>query len=161
MSTAYHPQTNDQSVRTIQTLEDMLRACVMDFGGSWDTHLLLVELSYNNNYYKSIMCAPFEALYGQKCRSPVIWAEVGESQRIGPKIIQETTEKIVQIKERLKTDRIHQKTMLIRGVNLLNSKSRIEYHLRELTILGSEKISSRLSIRIFSPPPRLQSLVEL
>ncbi|GKE47410.1 putative reverse transcriptase domain-containing protein [Tanacetum coccineum] len=98
------------SERIIQTLEDMLRACVMDFGGSWDTHLPLVEFSYNNSYHKSIKCAPFEALYGRKCRSPVIWAEVGESQLIGPEIIQETTEKIVQIKERLKTARSRQKS---------------------------------------------------
>nr|GFB72735.1 putative reverse transcriptase domain-containing protein [Tanacetum cinerariifolium] len=64
MSTAYHPETDGQSERTIQTLKDMLRACVMDFGGSWDTHLLLVDFSYNNIYHKSIKCAPFEALYG-------------------------------------------------------------------------------------------------
>ncbi|GJR82156.1 putative reverse transcriptase domain-containing protein [Tanacetum coccineum] len=75
MSTAYHPQTDGQSERTIQTLEDMLRACVMDFGGSWDTHLPLIEFSYNNSYHTSIKCAPFEALYGRKCRSPVIWTE--------------------------------------------------------------------------------------
>ncbi|GJW61679.1 putative reverse transcriptase domain-containing protein [Tanacetum coccineum] len=110
MSTAYHPQTDGQSERTIQTLEDMLRACVMDFGGSWDTHLPLIEFSYNNSYHTSIKCAPFEALYGRKCRSPVIWTEVGESQLIGPKIVQETTEKIVQIKERLKTTRSRQKS---------------------------------------------------
>ncbi|GJV57034.1 putative reverse transcriptase domain-containing protein [Tanacetum coccineum] len=87
MSTAYHPQTDGQSERTIQTLEDMLRACVMDFGGSWDTHLPLIEFSYNNSYHTSIKCAPFEALYGRKCRSPVIWTEVGESQLIGPEIV--------------------------------------------------------------------------
>ncbi|GJW01268.1 putative reverse transcriptase domain-containing protein [Tanacetum coccineum] len=110
MSTAYHPQTDGQSERTIQTLEDMLRACVMDFGGSWDTHLPLIEFSYNNSYHTSIKCAPFEALYGRKCRSPVIWTEVGESQLIGPEIVQETTEKIVQIKERLKTARFRQKS---------------------------------------------------
>ncbi|GJW86031.1 putative reverse transcriptase domain-containing protein [Tanacetum coccineum] len=110
MSTAYHPQTDGQSERTIQTLEDMLRACVMDFGGSWDTHLPLIEFSYNNSYHTSIKCAPFEALYGRKCRSPVIWTEVGESQLIGPEIMQETTEKIVQIKERLKTARSRQKS---------------------------------------------------
>ncbi|GKA88548.1 putative reverse transcriptase domain-containing protein [Tanacetum coccineum] len=110
MSTAYHPQTDGQSERTIQTLEDMLRACVMDFGGSWDTHLPLIEFSYNNSYHTSIKCAPFEALYGQKCRSPVIWTEVGESQLIGPEIVQETTKKIVQIKERLKTARSRQKS---------------------------------------------------
>nr|GEW63613.1 putative reverse transcriptase domain-containing protein [Tanacetum cinerariifolium] len=96
-------------IRESQTLEDMLRACVMDFGGSWDTHLPLVKFSYNNSYHKSIKCAPFEALYGRKCRSPVIWTEIGESQVIGSEIVQETTEKIFQIKERLKTARSHQK----------------------------------------------------
>nr|GEV40352.1 putative reverse transcriptase domain-containing protein [Tanacetum cinerariifolium] len=105
MSTTYHPETDGQSERTIQTLEDMLRACVMDFGGSWDTHLPLVEFSYNNSYHKSIKFAPFEALYESKCRSPVIWTEIRESQLIGPEIVQETTEKIFQIKERLKTAR--------------------------------------------------------
>ncbi|GJS14836.1 putative reverse transcriptase domain-containing protein [Tanacetum coccineum] len=78
MSTTYHPQTDGQSERTIQTLEDMLRACVLDFRGSWDVHLPLVEFSYNNNYHSSVRCAPFEALYGRKCRSPIMWAEVGE-----------------------------------------------------------------------------------
>ncbi|GJV39805.1 putative reverse transcriptase domain-containing protein, partial [Tanacetum coccineum] len=109
-STAYHPETDGQSERPIQTLDDMLRACVMDFGGSWDTHLPLVEFSYNNSYHKSIKCTPFEALYRRKCRSPVIWAEVGESQLIGPEIVQETTKKIMQIKERLKAARSHQKS---------------------------------------------------
>ncbi|GKE45174.1 putative reverse transcriptase domain-containing protein [Tanacetum coccineum] len=110
MSMAYHPQTDGQSERTIQTLEDMLRACVMDFEGSWDTHLPLIKFSYNNSYHKSIKCAPFEALYGRKCRSPVIWAEVRESQLIGPEFVQETTKKIMQIKERLKTAGDHQKS---------------------------------------------------
>ncbi|GJR55677.1 putative reverse transcriptase domain-containing protein [Tanacetum coccineum] len=86
MSTAYHPLTDGQSECTIQTLKDVLRACVIVFRGSWDTHLPLVEFSYNNSYHKSIKCAPFEALYGQ------------------------TTEKIIQIKERLKTSRDHQKS---------------------------------------------------
>ncbi|GJZ68207.1 putative reverse transcriptase domain-containing protein, partial [Tanacetum coccineum] len=92
------------------TLEDMLRACVMDFGGSWDTHLPLIEFSYNNNYHTSIKYPPFEALYGWKCRSFVVWTEVRESQLIRPKIMQETNEKIVQIKERLKTARSRQKS---------------------------------------------------
>ncbi|GKC49264.1 putative reverse transcriptase domain-containing protein [Tanacetum coccineum] len=75
MSTAYHPQTDGQSKRTIQTLEDMLHACVIDFGSSWDRHLPLVEFSYNNSYHTSIKVAPYEALYGQKCRSPVYLSE--------------------------------------------------------------------------------------
>ncbi|GKC88492.1 putative reverse transcriptase domain-containing protein, partial [Tanacetum coccineum] len=80
MSTAYHLQTDGQSKRTIQTLEDMLRACVIDFGNGWAKHLQLVEFSYNNSYHASIKAVPFEALYGRKCRSPVCWAEVGEVQ---------------------------------------------------------------------------------
>ncbi|GKA15558.1 putative reverse transcriptase domain-containing protein [Tanacetum coccineum] len=100
MSTAYHPQTDGQSERTIQTLEDMLRACVLDFGGSWYVHLPLVEFSYNNSYHSSVRCAPFEALYGRKYRSPIMWVEVREGQLIGPELVQETTEKISQIKDR-------------------------------------------------------------
>nr|GFC97484.1 putative reverse transcriptase domain-containing protein [Tanacetum cinerariifolium] len=70
MSTTYHPETDGQSERTIQTLEDMLRACVIDFGKGWVKHLPLAEFSYNNSYHASIKAAPYEALYGQKCRSP-------------------------------------------------------------------------------------------
>ncbi|GKC60342.1 putative reverse transcriptase domain-containing protein, partial [Tanacetum coccineum] len=84
MSTAYHPQTNGQSERTIQTLEEMLRACVLDFGGSWDVHLPLVEFSYNISYNYSVRCSPFEALYDRKCHSPILWEEVGEGKLIGP-----------------------------------------------------------------------------
>ncbi|GKE28774.1 putative reverse transcriptase domain-containing protein [Tanacetum coccineum] len=101
---------NGQSERTIQTLEDMLRACVIDFGSSWDRHLPLVEFSYNNSYHASIKAAPFEALYGRKCRSPVCWSEVGDSQLTGPEMVRETTEKIVQIKNRLLTARSRQKS---------------------------------------------------
>ncbi|GJR74457.1 reverse transcriptase domain-containing protein [Tanacetum coccineum] len=97
MSTAYHPETDGQSKRTIQTLEDMLRACVIDFGKGWERHLPLVEFSYNNSYHASIKAAPFEALYGRKCRSPVCWAEVRDVQLTGPEIIHETTKKILQI----------------------------------------------------------------
>nr|GEZ38793.1 putative reverse transcriptase domain-containing protein [Tanacetum cinerariifolium] len=68
LSTAYHPKTDGQSERTVQTLEDMLRACAMDFGGNWDTHLPLVDFSYNNNYHSSVKCAPFEALYGRRLK---------------------------------------------------------------------------------------------
>nr|GEV03627.1 putative reverse transcriptase domain-containing protein [Tanacetum cinerariifolium] len=110
MSTAYHLETDGQSERTIQTLEDMLRACVIDFINGWERHLPLIELSYNNSYLASIKAAPFEALYGRKCRSPVCWAEVRDTQLTGPEIIQETTEKIVQIKQRLHAVRDRQKS---------------------------------------------------
>ncbi|GJY52237.1 putative reverse transcriptase domain-containing protein [Tanacetum coccineum] len=101
MSTAYHPQTDGQSKRTIKTLEDMLRAYVMDFGKGWDRHLTLIEFSYNNSYHTSIKAAPFEVLYGRKCQSPICWAEVGDAQLTGPEIVRETTEKIIQINHRL------------------------------------------------------------
>ncbi|GJY65492.1 putative reverse transcriptase domain-containing protein [Tanacetum coccineum] len=110
MSTAYHPKTDGQSERTIQTLKDMLRACVIDFGKGWERHLPLVEFSYNNSYHASIKAAPFEALYGRKCRSPVCWAEVGDVQLTGPEIIHETTEKIVQIRQRLQAARDRQRS---------------------------------------------------
>ncbi|GJV17351.1 putative reverse transcriptase domain-containing protein [Tanacetum coccineum] len=110
MSTAYHPKTDGQSERTIQTLEDMLRACVIDFGKGWDKHLPLIEFSYNNSYHASIKATPFEALYGRKCRSPVCWAEVGDVQLTGPEIIHETTKKIVQIRQRLQATRDRQRS---------------------------------------------------
>ncbi|GJU05977.1 putative reverse transcriptase domain-containing protein [Tanacetum coccineum] len=110
MSTAYHPETDGQSERTIQTLEDMLRACVIDFGKGWINHLPLVEFSYNNSYHASIKSSPFEALYGRKCRSPVCWAEVGEAQLTGPDLIQETAEKIIQIKQRIQAARDRKKS---------------------------------------------------
>nr|GEV18809.1 putative reverse transcriptase domain-containing protein [Tanacetum cinerariifolium] len=101
MSTAYHLETDGQSERTIQTLEDMLHACAIDFGKGWVNHLSLVEFSYNNSYHASIKAVPIEALYGLKCCSPICWTEVREAQLLGPELIQETTEKIIQIKQRM------------------------------------------------------------
>ncbi|GKA84161.1 putative reverse transcriptase domain-containing protein, partial [Tanacetum coccineum] len=101
---------DEQSERTIQTLEDMLRACAIDFRRGWVNHLPLVEFSYNNSYHASIKAAPFEALYGRKCRSPICWTEVGEAQILGPELIQETTEKIVQIKQRMQAAPDQQKS---------------------------------------------------
>ena len=75
LSTTFHPQTDRQAERTIQTLEDMLRACLIDFKGNWDDHLPLIEFAYNNSYHSSIKMAPYEALYERKCRSPIGWFE--------------------------------------------------------------------------------------
>ncbi|GJR50780.1 putative reverse transcriptase domain-containing protein [Tanacetum coccineum] len=112
ISMAYHPEIDGQSERTIQTLKDMLRACVIDFGKGWERQLPLVEFSYNNSYHASIKATPFEALYGQKCRSPVCWAKVGDVQLTGPEIIHETTEKIVQIQQRLQAARDRQRSVI-------------------------------------------------
>ena len=97
MSTAFHPQTDGQSERTIQTLEDMPRSCVLSWKGSWEDHLPLVEFSYNNSYHSSIRCAPYEALYRRKCRSPLCWDAVGEKAILGPDWVQQSTERVAEI----------------------------------------------------------------
>nr|GEV31693.1 reverse transcriptase domain-containing protein [Tanacetum cinerariifolium] len=97
-------------IKETYLMEKLTRQYLKEVVSSWDTHLSLVEFSYNNSYHTSIKCAPFEALYGRKCRSPVIWTEVEQSQLIGPEIVQEMTKKIIHIKERLKTARSHQKS---------------------------------------------------
>ncbi|GJU34291.1 putative nucleotidyltransferase, ribonuclease H [Tanacetum coccineum] len=109
-STAFHPQTDGQSERTIQTLEDMLRACALEWTGSWDEYLCLVEFAYNNSWHASIKAAPFELLYGRKCRAPICWDEVGERLIEGPELIEITNEKVAVAKEKLKEARSRQKS---------------------------------------------------
>ena len=120
-STAFHPQTDGQSERTIQTLEDMLRACVLDFQGSWSKYLPLVEFAYNNSYQDTIGMAPYEALYGCKCQSPIHWHEAGERKfmlkgikegdlHIGPDIVAETSEAIERIRQRMQAAQCRQKS---------------------------------------------------
>ena len=101
MSTTFHPQTDGQLERTIQLLEDMLRACVLDNKGSWEEQLPLVEFAYNNSYQSSIQMAPYEALYMRPCRSPICWTEVGESSITGSDMIRDTFEKVSIIRQRL------------------------------------------------------------
>src|SRR5688500_12661692 len=109
-STAYHPQTDGQTERTNQVLEDMLRACALQHGGSWDKSLPYAEFSYNNSYQASLKMAPFEALYGRKCRTPLYWNQPGESQVFGPEILQEAEKQVHIIRENLKTAQSRQKS---------------------------------------------------
>ncbi|KAK9156418.1 hypothetical protein Sjap_003898 [Stephania japonica] len=109
LSTTYHPQTDGQSERLIQILEDMLRMCVLEYGRSWEEYLHLCEFAYNNSYQASIGMAPFEALYGRPCRSPSCWAEPEDVTAIGPEIVVDHTEKIRQIRLRLKGAQERQK----------------------------------------------------
>ncbi|XP_075500063.1 uncharacterized protein LOC142538634 [Primulina tabacum] len=109
-STAYHPQSDGQSERVIQILEDMLRACTIDFPGSWDSKLPLVEFTYNNSYQSSIGMAPYEALYERKCRSPLFWEEVGERKMLGPELVQQTADVVALIQERMRTAQSRQKS---------------------------------------------------
>ena len=94
LSTVFHAQTGVQAECTIQTLEDMLRACVIDFKVIWDDNIPLIEFSYNNSYHSSISMVPFEALYGRRCRSSIGWFEVCEFLLVGPEIIYEAIEKV-------------------------------------------------------------------
>ncbi|XP_022029993.1 uncharacterized protein LOC110930644 [Helianthus annuus] len=110
LSTAYHPQTDGQSERTIQTLLDMLRACVIDLGGNWDNHLPLVEFAYNNSYQSSIKMVPYEMLYGRKCRTPVCWGEIGQRELAPKDVVAITNEKIDQPRARLKAAQDRQKS---------------------------------------------------
>ncbi|KAL0445246.1 UNVERIFIED_CONTAM: Transposon Ty3-G Gag-Pol polyprotein [Sesamum latifolium] len=121
-STAFHPQTDGQSERTIQTLEDMMRACTMEFKGNWDDHLPLMEFAYNNSFHSSISMAPYEALYGRRCRSPVCWDIEGLRQLEGPELVQETVKKIQIVKKCLKAAQDRRKATLINTVGRWNMK---------------------------------------
>ena len=109
-STAFHPQTDGQSERLIQVLEDMLRGCVIEFSGSWDRYIPLMEFAYNNSFQSSIGMAPYEALYGRKCRTPVCWTDLNEHKLIGPDLVKDTEEKVQVIRQRLKAASDRQKS---------------------------------------------------
>ena len=109
LSTAFHPQTDGQSERTIQVLQDMLRACVLDFGGNWSGYLPLVEFSYNNSYHSSIGMAPFEALYGRRCRSPVGWFSGQDIPPESSDWLVDTTDRVRVIQDRLREAQSRQK----------------------------------------------------
>ncbi|WVZ49934.1 hypothetical protein U9M48_001249 [Paspalum notatum var. saurae] len=106
----YHPQTDGQTERVNQIMEDMLRACVLTYGKDWEASLPYAEFSYNNGYQASLGMAPFEALYGKKCRTPLIWAEDQEQAPTGPALLKEAEEKIAEIKEKLKIAQTRQKS---------------------------------------------------
>ncbi|KAG8488610.1 hypothetical protein CXB51_016588 [Gossypium anomalum] len=109
-STTFHPQTDGQSERVIQILEDMLRSCVIDFRGSWDDYLPLAEFAYNNSFQASLQIAPYKALYGHKCRTPLCWTELDERQVLGPELVFKTEDKVRLIRDRLKTTADRQKS---------------------------------------------------
>jgi hypothetical protein len=109
-SSAYHPQTDGQTERVNQILEDMLRACVLTYGKDWEQSLPYAEFSYNNGYQASLGMSPFEALYGRKCRTPLMWSEVGERALVGPALIKEAEERVADIREKLKAAQSRQKS---------------------------------------------------
>jgi hypothetical protein len=126
-SSAYHLQTDGQTERTNQVLEDMLRACALKHGDSWDKSLPYVEFSYNNNYQVSLMMSPFEALYGRKCRTPLYWDQTGERQFFGLEIIQEAEQQVRMIRDNLRTASQGRKAMRIPEEDNLSLRKVITY----------------------------------
>jgi transposase InsO family protein len=140
-STAYHPQTDGKIERTNQVLEDMLRACAIQYGTSWDKCLPYSEFSYNNSYQASLKKSPFEALYGRKCRTPLYWDQIGERQVFGPDIVEEAEQLVQQVRENLRVAQTRQ-------------KSYADVHRRDLTFVVGDhvylKVSPMRGIRRFN-----------
>ncbi|GAU38281.1 hypothetical protein TSUD_119620 [Trifolium subterraneum] len=176
LSSAYHPQTDGQTERTIQSLEDLLRACVLEQGGSWDSCLPLVEFTYNNSYHSSIGMAPFEALYGRRCRTPLCWYESSEKVVLGPEMIRQTTEKVKMIQEKMKVSQDRQKSYYDRKKRAVEFQEGEHVFLRvtPMTGVGRALKSKKLTSRFIGPyqilkrigdvayqialPPRLSNL---
>ncbi|GKV18307.1 hypothetical protein SLEP1_g28708 [Rubroshorea leprosula] len=162
-STAFHPQTDGQSERTIQILEDRLRACVLDWRGSWDQHLSIVEFAYNNSYQSSIRMALFEALYGRRCRSPVCWTEVGERSILGPELVQQSSEIVQLIKERLCAAQSRQKSYADKRRRDLEFEVGDQVFLKVSPTRGVLRfgIRGKLSPRYIGPYPILERIGEV
>jgi hypothetical protein len=134
LSTTFYPQTDGQSERTIQTLEDLLRSCVLEFGGNWEDLLLFVEFTYNNSHQTTIGMAPYKALYGRKCHTVIFWDEVGERKLLGPEMVQLTTNKVRVIKKRMNEAQDRQK------------KASFDWNKREISprYIGPSEIKERI-----------------
>jgi hypothetical protein len=109
-SSAYHPQTDGQIERVNQILEDMLRACALQYGTNWDKSISYAEFSYNNSYQESLKMAPFEMLYGHRCRTLLFWSEAGERKIFGPDILQEAEKQVHMVRENLRVAQLRQKS---------------------------------------------------
>jgi hypothetical protein len=157
-SSAYHPQTDGQTERTNQILEDMLRACALKHGGSWDKSLPYAKFSYNNSYQASLKMAPFEALYGRKCRTPLYWSQTGESQLFRTDIIKEAERQVQIIRENLRIAQSRQKSYADgkrRDVSFQEGDY-VYFKLSPIRGLRRFKVKGKLSPRFIGPFPTLQ-----
>ncbi|KAI5390343.1 hypothetical protein KIW84_075598 [Lathyrus oleraceus] len=155
--------TDGQTERTIQSLEDLLRACVLEKGGAWDCYLPLIEFTYNNSFHSSIGMAPFEALYGRRCRTPLCWYESGESVVVGPEIGQQTTEKIKMIQEKMRIARSRQKSYHDKRRKSLEFQEGDHVFLRVTPITGVGRAlkSKKLTPRFIGPYQILERIGEV
>jgi hypothetical protein len=152
-SSAYHPQTDGQTERTNQLLEDMLRACALKYGGSWDKSLPYAEFSYNNSYQASMKMSPFEALYGRKCKTPLYWDQTGERQFFGPELIQEAEEQVRLIRKNLRVAQTRQKSYADNRRRPLECEEGDHVYLRVSPLRGLRrfKVKGKLSPRFIGP----------
>jgi hypothetical protein len=152
-STAYHPQTDGQTERTNQVLEDLLRARALQHGGSWDNSLPYAEFSYNNSYQASLKMSPFEALYGRKCRTPLYWDQTGERQFFGPELIQEAKEQVRIIRENLRIAQTRQKSYADNRRRPLEFEEGDYVYLKVSPLRGMRrfKVKGKLSPRYIGP----------
>jgi transposase InsO family protein len=135
-SSAYHPQTDGQTKRVNQILEDMLRACALQYGRSWDRSLSYAEFSYNNNYQESLKMAPFEMLYGRRCRTLLFWSEAGERKVFGPDILQEVEKQVCMVRENMQVAQSRQKSYVDHGRRELNFEVGNFVYLKVLPMRG-------------------------
>jgi hypothetical protein len=162
-SSAYHPQTDGQTERTNQVLEDMLRAYALKHGCSWDKSLPYAEFSYNNSYQSSLKMSPFEALYGIMCRTPLYWDQTGERQFFGPKIIQETEEQVCMIRENFRIAQTRQKSYADNRRRPLEFEVGDHVYLKVSPIHGMRriKVKGKLSPRFIGPFKILKRVGEM
>jgi hypothetical protein len=126
-SSAYHPQTDGQTEKTNQILEDMLRACALKYRKSWDKSPPYAEFSYNNSYQASIKMTPYEALYGRQCRTPLFWSQTGESQVFRPEVLKDAEKQVQMVRESLKVLNLGRRAMRIKEEETSHLKSEISY----------------------------------
>jgi hypothetical protein len=157
-SSAYHPQTDGQTERVNQILEDMLRVCMMEYPGSWDKNLPWVEFSYNNSYQESLKMAPFEALYGWQCRTPLNWIESGEKAIFGPDIVDEAKAMVRHIQDTLKAMKSHQESYTNKRCWPLQFEIGDHVYLKVSKLKGVKRfgVKGKLSPRYIGPFPILE-----
>ena len=153
MSSAYHPQTDGQSERTIQSLEDLLRTCILDHLGAWDEVLALIEFAYNNSFHASIGMALYEALYGRRCRTPLCWYQDGEAVLVGPELLEQTTEKVRMVRNIMQASQSMQKAYADRRRRPLEFAAGDHVFLRvtRTTGVGRALYSRKLSHKFLGP----------
>jgi hypothetical protein len=142
-SSAYHPQTDGQIERTNQILEDMLRACALKYGKSWDKSLPYTEFSYNNSYQASIEMAPYEALYGQQCRTLLFWSQTGESQVFGSKVLKDAEKQVQMVHESLKVALSRQKSYADKRRRNLSFEIRDFIYLKVSSMRGTRRFRAK------------------